>query len=160
MNVPASVPVQRSVSAPASRPITNVFSALQQEVDRLFHDFGSAGWGPFAATGAVIKMDMADTQDGIELTAELPGLEEKDVKVTLSDNRLTISGEKQAEKEESDKNFHFVERTYGSFSRSVDLPPDIEVEKIEARIANGVLKVTAPRTARAEPKTIEVKSAA
>lgn len=153
------VPVKRTTPALA-RPAMSMFGTLQREIDRLFDDFSRGGFPSLAASGATVRMDFADTQDGIELTAELPGLQENDVQVTLSDNVLTVSGEKQAEKEEKDKNYHFIERSYGAFSRSVELPADIQADKISATISNGVLKVTVPRAAKAEPKKIEVKAAA
>lgn len=161
MTASAPVPVKRAAPAPTAS--SSVFSALQREVDRLFDDFARTTWSPFSsngAFGAVVKMDVAETKDGIELTAELPGLEEKDVEVTLSDRMLTISGEKQADKEEKQKNYYFAERSYGAFSRSIELPADIDAGKIKAVITNGVLKVSLPRTAKAEAKKIEVKTAA
>lgn len=151
------VPVKRSTVA-APRPAASLFSSLHREIDRLFDQFGRTTAAPFG--GAAVSMDMAQTEDGLEMTVELPGLEEKDVQVTLSDRLLTISGEKRAEKEEKDKDYYFIERSYGSFSRSVELPADAQLDKLSATIANGVLKVKVPRTAKSEPKKIEVKSAA
>jgi HSP20 family protein len=153
------VPVKRAAPALA-RPAMNMFGALQREIDRLFDDFARGGFPSLATAGPAVRMDLADTKEGIELTAELPGLQEKDVQVTLSDNLLTVSGEKQAEKEEKEKNYHFVERSYGAFSRSIELPADVQADRITATISNGVLKVTIPRAAKAEPKKIEVKAAA
>jgi len=138
----------------------SMFGALHREIDRLFDDFTRGGLPSFASAGATVRMDLADTKAGIELTAELPGLEEKDVQVTLTDNVLTVSGEKQAEKEEKEKNYHFIERSYGAFSRSIELPADIQADKITATMTSGVLKVVVPRAAKAEPKKIEVKPAA
>src|SRR6185437_1720534 len=100
------------------------------------------------------------TKDGLELTAEMPGLKEKDVQVVLSDGVLTISGEKRAEHEQKDKGYRFVERSYGSFSRSVELPDDIDPAKIKATIGDGVLKVVAPRRAKAEPQKIDIQTQA
>lgn len=160
MTATTPVPVKRATPAVAPRPMTNAFSALQREIDRIFDDFAHGSWPSFTAAGPSIKMDLAEAKDGLELTVELPGLQEKDVMVTVSDDILTVSGEKQAEKEEKEKNYHFVERSYGAFSRSVQLPPGVEADKIQAVIANGVLKVKVPRIAKPEPKKIEVKVAA
>ena len=105
-------------------------------------------------------MDVSETDKEIEITAELPGLEEKDVQINVSDNILTIRGEKKAEKEQKDKNYRLVERSYGSFERSLELPDDVNADGIKASIDKGVLKVVVPKPAPAQSKKIEVKSAA
>ena len=101
-----------------------------------------------------------ETDKQIEITAELPGLEEKDVQVNLADNVLTIRGEKKAEKEEKDKAYRLVERSYGSFVRSLELPEGVNADAIKASIDKGVLKVTVPKPAPAQVKKIDVKAAA
>jgi HSP20 family protein len=105
-------------------------------------------------------MDVTETDKEIEVTAELPGLEEKDVQINLADNLLTIRGEKKAEKEQKDKNYRLVERSYGSFERMLELPEGVSPDAIKANIAKGVLKVTIPKPAPAQAKKIEVKPAA
>jgi HSP20 family protein len=105
------------------------------------------------------SVDVTETDKEIEITAELPGLEEKDVQINLSDNLLTIRGEKKAEKEQKDKNYRIVERSYGSFERTLELPEGINAEAIKANISKGVLKVTLPKPVPAQSKKIEVKSA-
>ena len=107
------------------------FATLQREIDRLFADF-ARGWPTFAGTDParrldlprvdLPRMDVTEKNGTIEITAELPGLEEKDVEVTLVDNVLTLKGEKRAEKEEKDESRFLVERSYGAFSRSVEVP--------------------------------------
>ncbi|MFL5279773.1 MAG: Hsp20/alpha crystallin family protein, partial [Rhodopila sp.] len=96
----------------------------------------------------------------IRLTAEMPGMTEKDVQVSLSGNTLVIKGEKRQEREEKDKGYHLSERCYGEFQRSFLLPDGADSDKVEASFANGVLTVTVPKTAQAAPKKIEVKAAA
>ena len=105
-------------------------------------------------------MDVTETDKQIEITAELPGLEEKDVQINLADNVLTIRGEKKAEKEEKDKTYRLVERSYGSFVRSLELPQGVNADAIKASIDKGVLTVTVPKPAPAQAKKIEVKAAA
>jgi HSP20 family protein len=105
-------------------------------------------------------MDLAETDKEIELTAELPGLEEKDVQLNVVDNHLTIRGEKKNQREEKEKDYHLVERNYGSFVRTVELPPGVDPESIKAVMSKGVLKVTVPKPAPAQAKKIEVKAAA
>jgi len=103
---------------------------------------------------------VTETDKEIEITAELPGLEEKDVQINLSDNLLTIRGEKKAEKEQKEKDYRLVERSYGSFLRTLELPEGVDPNGIKATIAKGVLKVTVPKPAPAQAKKIDVKTAA
>ena len=146
----------------------NIFRSLQQEIDMIFDDFGrgfpalsSLGWtGSSAASDLVPRMDVSETDQAIEVTAELPGLQEKDVEVTLTDNILTIRGEKKAEKDETKKDYRLIERRHGSFSRRMELPAGVDPSRIDARVSNGVLTVTIPKAAPSIAKKIEVKAAA
>lgn len=156
MNLKSLLPVGRDRSV-ANSP----FVSLQREIDRLFDDF-TRGFPTFSGNGAaglMPSMDVSETDKEIEITAELPGLEEKDVQINMSDNLLTIRGEKKAEKEQKDKNYRIVERSYGSFERTFELPEDTNADAIKANISKGVLKVTVPKPAPAQSKKIEVKSA-
>jgi HSP20 family protein len=98
--------------------------------------------------------------EAYEITAELPGLDEKNTEVKLANGVLSIKGEKQEEKEEKQKDYYRRERSFGSFERSFQVPNDVEADKIEASFKNGVLSVTLPKTAEAqkEAKKIEVKT--
>lgn len=160
MNLKSLIPVgrDRSVTTRESQP----FATLQREIDRLFDDFtrGFPAFGTRGPQSLAPSIDVTETDKDIEITAELPGLEEKDVQINLADNVLTIKGEKKAEKEEKDKNYRLVERSYGSFSRSLELPAGVNPEDIKASIAKGVLTVTVPKPAPAQSKTIPVKAAA
>jgi HSP20 family protein len=151
------VPVKQTAAAPA-RTVPTMFGALQREIDRLFEDFtpGLAFSRDLAEVKA--RMDLAETKDGLELTVELPGMEEKDVDVSVTDGMLTVSGEKKVETERKDQNYRFVERSYGSFSRSVPLPPGVKADQIKATMSKGVLKVTVPTPAKPEPQKIEVQA--
>jgi HSP20 family protein len=148
--------------APASEivPATNFLSSFYEGFEQLLDNFNRT-WTTLPLNGnghGLVRMDCAETKEGIELIAEMPGLKDKDVQVVLSDGMLTISGEKRAEREEKDKGYKFVERSFGSFSRSIELPEDIDSTKIKATIGDGVLKVVAPRRAKAEPQKIEVQA--
>ena len=105
-------------------------------------------------------MDVAEGASAYTITAELPGLEDKDVDVSIDGSMLTIKGEKQQETECQGKNYCLSERSYGSFSRSVHLPDGVDRDKISAQISKGVLSVTLPKTAAAQSsrKKIEVKA--
>jgi HSP20 family protein len=159
MNLRSLMPIGRDRNIARS---DNPFMSLQREIDRLFDDFtrGFPAFSTGAAAELLPNLDVTETDKQIEITAELPGLEEKDVQVNLADNVLTIRGEKKAEKEEKDKTYRLVERSYGSFVRSLELPEGVNADAIKASIDKGVLKVTVPKPAPAQVKKIDVKAAA
>ena len=95
------------------------------------------------------RIDIKDKKDAIEVKAELPGMNEEDVEIEIADGVMTISGEKKAEKEESEEGYYYKESHTGTFSRSFTLPAEVKEEKAEAEMKNGVLKVTIPKI---EPK--------
>lgn len=158
MNAPAQVPVR--TAATSARAFPNVFGSLQREIDRLFDDFSPVFSAIRDGSEVRCRMDLADTKDGLELTVEVPGLDEKDVNVSIADGMLTVSGEKKFETKQEDKSYRFVERGYGSFSRSVALPEGAKPEDIKASLSKGVLKVTVPTATKPEPKKIEIKATA
>jgi|WetSurMetagenome_2_1015567.scaffolds.fasta_scaffold05269_7 HSP20 family protein len=153
------VPVKHG-AASATRPFTSVFGSLQREIDRLFEDFTPSFPTLRGEAEVKCRMDLAETKDGLELTVEAPGLDEKDVEVSVGDGVLTVSGEKKFETEQKDKSYRFIERGYGAFSRSIALPEGVKAEDIKASMAKGLLKVFIPTPAKAEPKKIEVKPSA
>lgn len=121
--------------------------------DRLFND------KPLAQTFSeewLPSVDISETEDKILIKAELPGLDTKDVNVSLSGNLLIIKGEKKKEEEEKDEHHHYIERYSGSFQRSFRLPVNIQADKIKADFDKGVLKVTLPKTEAAKKKDIEI----
>ena len=158
MNLKSLIPVGRDRGVARS---DNPFISLQREIERLFDDF-TRGFPALSngKAGLLPSMDVIETDKDIEITAELPGLEEKDVQINVTDNLLTIRGEKTAEKEEKDKNYRLVERSYGSFERTLELPDGVNADTIKASISKGVLTVTVPKPAPAQVKKIEVKAAA
>lgn len=109
--------------------------------------------------GWVIRMDVHDTERGIEITLEAPGVDQKDVKISVEDNVLTVSGEKKSEAERKEQDRRISERVYGAFSRSVVLPSSVEADKIVASMDKGVLKIVAPKNGKAQAKTIAIQSA-
>jgi len=144
------------------------FDEFQKEMNRMFERF--FGRDPFAQFGLPSRLkgfdlsptvDVAERPDSYEVTVELPGISEKDVKVSIEGDILTIAGEKKAEKVEDDTNYHISERAYGSFMRQFSLPEDADPEKVTAEFKNGVLKVTLARTKKPKEnaRRIEVKAA-
>jgi len=108
-----------------------------------------AEWAPL--------VDIVEDDSEYLIKAELPEVKKDEVKVTVQDDVLTITGERQCEKEEKEKKYHRVERAYGSFARSFTLPEDADGEKVAAEFKDGVLKVHLPKSEKARPKSIEVK---
>jgi HSP20 family protein len=138
------------------------FGSLFREVQKTFEDFSQrTPFARFSSDTLSPKIDVAESKDAIVVTAELPGVEEKDIDVTLSDDVLTIRGEKRTErdKEDKDKNWHVVERSYGSFSRAIPLPFDADPAKVEAKFDKGVLHIHLPKPAEVAQKQqkIEIK---
>jgi HSP20 family protein len=158
----------RTGTTEAARGDTDPFTSLRRGMDRLFDQVmgGLASpWGlpaPFA--GPVVlspRMDIAETPKGLEVTAELPGIEPKDVTVEIEDGVLTLRAERSSERKEEDKEkrWHLVERQSGTYLRRFALPFDAQPDKVEARFDKGILHVTIPRPANARPqaKRIEIK---
>jgi HSP20 family protein len=122
---------------------------MEEEFERALGRSGTRhAWAP--------TMDVRETDDHFEVAVDLPGLEPGDVSVTFEDGVLTISGKREVGTERSDETYHRIERSYGSFARSIRLPRTADGEKIEASFDKGVLTVTVPKAEVAKPRTIEV----
>jgi HSP20 family protein len=104
----------------------------------------------------VPPVDICETEDSLVLKAELPGIKPDDVEIRVEDNTLYLKGERKFEKEVKDENFHQVERSYGTFSRSFSLPSSIDSDKVKAEYQNGILTLTMPKREEAKPKTIKI----
>ena len=133
--------------------------SFREEMNRLFDDFWHGDVLPerFAFAGAFPKVEVTETDEAVIVRAEVPGLEAKDVELTVVGDVLTIKGEKTEEKEEKEKDVTRREVHYGSFSRSIRLPGEVDVEKVDAECTKGVCKITLPKTAGEKPKKIEIK---
>jgi len=143
----------------------NPLSAMHNEMDRLFANFFDEDRWPALSKEhrMVVRWDVAETDDAVKITADLPGLTEKEIDVTIAEGVLTIKGERKAKKETEDKekHFHRVERSYGAFERAMSLPTNVDESKISADFKNGVLELTLPKKPEAKKKTkkIQVKPA-
>ena len=153
---------ERASALQAWRP----FETLHREIDQLFEDSDRDFWRfPFRpgqlSWGAAPAVDIAESDKAYEITAELAGMDEKNIEVKLVNGGLTIKGEKQEEKEEKEKGYYLHERQFGSFERCFRLPEGVDTDKIEANFKKGVLTVTLPKKPEAQKpqKKIEVKAA-
>lgn len=138
----------------------DVYRSLHREIDRVFDDM-FRGMPTLGVGRTAPRLDVRDTDTGLEVVADLPGMAEGDIDIRLTDNNLIIQGEKKAETEEEKEGWRLHERTYGSFLRTVPLPYAIEAEKVSATYDKGVLTVTLPKSATAKEtsRRIEVKTA-
>jgi HSP20 family protein len=134
---------------PVRREHEHPFFSFQREMNRLMDDFFGSAWVPTAAdpwAGTFLpNVDIKENDKELVVSAELPGLDDKDVEVLLTDDTLTIKGEKKFEKEDKEDNYHRVERSYGSFNRVIALPADVLTEKAEAKFEKGILSITLPK---------------
>jgi HSP20 family protein len=138
----------------------------EREMERVFDDFigrrvrpvWGDRWWPGESIGlSTPAVDLYEEKDEIVVKTELPGIAKDDIQVNVSDHLLTIKGEKKKEEETKEKNFYRSERSYGSFSRSVELPADVHGEKARASFKNGVLEIRLPKTEEAKKKEVKVK---
>ena len=149
------MPVKIEKTSPATPQSWRPFESLRREVDRLFDDFSGGVWQfpfgrsffniePFrraeAVFGAVPAVDVTETDKGYDITAELPGMGEKNIEVTVANGVLTIKGEKQDEKEEKKKDYYIRERSFGSFVRAFQVPDGVDTDKIEAKAVPGLFE--------------------
>lgn len=167
MNIKEWVPWNREKENNMVKTETDhpIFS-LQREMNKMFDNFSNSLFNPsfskeldFNKT-SFPKMDVVETEKEIKVTAELPGMDEKDIEVNFSGDVLVIEGEKKAEKEDKKEGYYLMERSYGNFHRAIPIPAGVDREKVEAKFKKGVLKITLPKTeeAQKEKKKIKVDS--
>ena len=132
------------------------FGEIDRLTSRLFGERRMAGFGLGAAMEPAV--DVFETDDAIELVAEVPGMKQEDVHIDLRENVLTLSGERRLENEETREGYKRIERTYGRFERSFTLPRNVDAEHIQAELANGVLRLKLPKHEEEKTRTIEVKA--
>lgn len=132
---------------------------IRDEMNRLFDSFFT-GWPErrkdLLASEWAPSIDVAETDEEIVVTAELPGVKQDEVDITITDDVLTLKGEKKEEKEVKEKNYHRVERSYGSFQRSISLPTGVKSDEAKAAYKDGVLHITVPKAEEAKPKQIKI----
>lgn len=161
------LPIKRRKELAERRDIENQIATFQDEMNRLFDHFFTDPFAPLTlreprwATEFTPRVDVSETDDAIKVSAEMPGMEEKDIQLTLEQDSLILSGEKKTEADEKGRNFHHIERCYGSFQRVIPLPVEVVPDKAEATFKNGLLTVTLPKAPSAVKTShkISIKSA-
>ncbi len=169
------LPIKRDTAEASFPRAWQPFESLHREIDRLFDDFGVSFRWPFGRSlfageplfqremtwPKMPAVDVVESEKAYEITADLPGMDEKNIEVKVTDGVLTMKGERQEEKEEKKKDYYLQERSFGSFQRSFELPDSVDADKIEASFKKGVLTVKLPKKAEAQKpaKKIEVKAA-
>jgi HSP20 family protein len=145
------LPFKRRSAAPS------VFSEMDDLVKKMWFGFPfhnlqedmDIAWSP--------RLDVSETENGLEIVADLPGMEKKDIQVSLEDNLLTIQGERKEEKESKEKQYHTIERRSGSFYRALRLPVEVEKDKVEAAFKDGVLTLRLPKSKEAKKKVAQIE---
>ncbi len=147
---------RRRWTAPATR--TEDLPTLRSAMDTLFDRFfGDLPAGPWAEGPWMPSMDVSETDGTVKVKMDLPGMESKDIDVSVSGDLLTVRGEKKEEKEEEEGQYYCQERYAGSFQRSVRLPEEVQSDKVEAEFKNGVLNITLPKSGEGKTKKIEIQ---
>jgi HSP20 family protein len=141
-------------TSPRRQELDHPLMSVQREIDRLFDDFWRGANVPGFGGASMIspRIDVSENEKEIVVTAELPGLEERDVEVLLADNALTLKGEKKAERNESEHGYVYKERSFGSFRRTLPLDAEVNPDEVDARFHNGVLTVTLPKSPEVQKK--------
>ncbi len=133
---------------------------LREKMNRLFEDVASSREErDLTASSWTPSVDIYETESDVVLSAELPGIEEKDIEIKIEDNTLTLKGERNFEKETKEENYHRIERAYGSFYRSFSLPHYVDQDNIRAEHESGVLKIHMPKKHEAKPKKVKILKA-
>jgi HSP20 family protein len=130
--------------------------SLQGDMNRLFDRFFEGRGTNGASRRWIPAMDLVETEDALVLRGDLPGMSEDDVDIEIKDSVLTVSGERKSEHEDKGEGYHRVERAFGRFSRSLNLPQGVEPDRVEAKFDNGVLEVRIPKPAEAKPTRVQI----
>jgi HSP20 family protein len=133
------------------------FSQMQEEMNRRFEEALQGRWlEPFSTKGWYPSVDVMETKDEMVIRADLPGMKQSDIDISVSNGILTIKGERKEEKETKEENFYRKERSYGAFSRSMPLPAGVDADKIKASYKEGVLEVKFPKPEETKAKQIKI----
>ncbi|MDD3814705.1 MAG: Hsp20/alpha crystallin family protein [Desulfocapsaceae bacterium] len=137
--------------------VPSVFSEMDDMLQKMWYDFPFHNLGENVDLKWSPRLDVSETDKALEVVADLPGMDKKDINVSLDGDLLTIKGEKKEVKESKDKHYHSIERRSGSFYRALRLPVDVENDKIEANFKDGVLTLTLPKSKKAAKKVAQIE---
>lgn len=145
----------------ALRPLftRDPFAGFQKEMDDLMTRFRADWNGDWPAEMTIPSVDLSETDDALQIRLDVPGLKAEEINIEVSGNTIRISGEHKEEKEEKGRTFHRIERTSGSFARSLELPAAVKEDKVTAECADGVLTINLPKTEAAKTQKVPVKAA-
>ena len=160
------LPIKRRKDLAERHDVESQMASFQEEMNRMFENFFADPFAPMVAHTSRWaaefnpQVDVSETDDTLKISAELPGMDEKDIQIALEQDTLILSGEKKTETDEKGRNFHHVERSYGSFKRVIPLPVEVVPDKVEATFKNGLLTVNLPKAPSAVKTTrkITIKS--
>jgi HSP20 family protein len=147
------------------QPVSEI-ARMERNMERMFEDFFGPRWSPFrrsfwpmrqAAAMSSVEVDVYEEKEEVVVKAELPGMEKDEININVSDHVLTLKGEKKKEEDVKDEDYHFSERSYGAFVRSIEFPTQVQTEKAKASFKNGVLEIRLPKTEEAKKREITVK---
>ncbi len=134
-----------------------VMLSFREDFDRMFRDFFTGFTTPTLSRKVFPAIDVCETSDQFVIEAEVPGMSKKEIKLSIKKDELVIEGEKKEEKKKEEESFLRIERSYGSFRRSIRLPSEVDQSNVKAKYENGVLKIFIPKTEKEKPKEIKVK---
>ena len=133
-------------------------AGMRRDLDRLWEDFFGEREFPTSEYKWVPPVDVSETKDEVIVKLEVPGIEKKDIEISLTGDVLTIKGEKKQKVEEKDENYHRIETRYGAFARAIRIPISVDAAKVKAKYDKGVLRISLPKTEEVKPKQIEIKT--
>jgi len=160
MNIRSLIPFSGNRSMAQRPEDAHPVPMLRREIDQLFddffRDFGFPAMTDRMPAMVVPRLDVSETDQEIQIAAELPGIDEKDIEVTLTDDVLTIRGEKKTETEQKKRDYHLIERSQGTFMRSLRLPVAVDASKVKASFKDGVLTLAIPKPPEAQQKVRKI----
>jgi HSP20 family protein len=150
---------RRGSLEPMEHSLARFHDEIDRVFDRFYHEPFALSLSPLDWTrGAFPRLDIAESDEHVTVTVELPGMKAEDVEIDVTGNMLTLRGEKREEKEEKGRDYRYTERQFGSFSRTVQLPSTVDAEKVDASFKDGVLTIKLERRPEARPRKIKVRT--
>lgn len=144
---------------PTKKPLMEELEKMRRAIDRIWDRYAGEFFPRTSELQWVPPVDVMDTEDSVVVTIEIPGLRPENIDISVTADRLNISGDKQKEGVEKEQDYHFAELRYGKFSRSIQLPATVDPDRVEAYYRNGILRITMVKAEKAKTKHIKIKAA-